>query len=318
EKVNLIPVQRLLPVPPVERRQEGWHYPSNDPPEMLHLQQVHTHGSMPALTNTRNQGLSPGSATFNTGSVTDPVFLSQQRELMESFTGTRTPTRPRVGSFPSTDNTITPEFTEHMLSSARELSSLCDMLTETLISLNVEEDPTTNPVVKDMMGDVKKRKDALGNFVGMLGQNHMETLARLTETVDSVDRCLWLYDKTINSHNEWKAIQESLVTSNIHEQRAMADDEAYDEASLAARYAGSLSSVSALASTSKVHSDTLRTVRSTESYSSAYAGSPRPLPNLNMSSKARGKMPDMTMPNNADGYFGPDSAYGSGERSDNY
>ncbi|KAJ1803322.1 hypothetical protein LPJ77_005309, partial [Coemansia sp. RSA 2523] len=123
EKVNLIPVQRLLPVPPVERRQEGWHYPSNDPPEMLHLQQVHTHGSMPALTNTRNQGLSPGSATFNTGSVTDPVFLSQQRELMESFTGTRTPTRPRVGSFPSTDNTITPEFTEHMLSSARELSS---------------------------------------------------------------------------------------------------------------------------------------------------------------------------------------------------
>ncbi|KAJ2247941.1 hypothetical protein GGH97_001932 [Coemansia sp. RSA 475] len=106
--------------------------------------------------------------------------------------------------------------------------------------------------------------------------------------------------------------------SNIHEQRAMADDEAYDAASLAARYAGSLSSVSALASTSKVHSDTLRTVRSTESYSSAYAGSPRPLPNLNMSSKARGKMPDMTMPNNADGYFGPDSAYGSGERSDNY
>ncbi|KAJ2562640.1 hypothetical protein GGH12_003092 [Coemansia sp. RSA 1822] len=318
EKVNLLPVQRLLPVPPVEWRQEGWHYPPQDPPEMSHVHQVQTHGSMPALTNSRNQALSPGSATFNTGPATDPVFLSQQRELMESFNGTRTPARPRVGSFPSTDNAITPEFTEHMLSSARELSSLCDMLTETLISLNVEEDPSTNPVVKDLMGDVKKRKDALGNFVGMLGQNHMDVLARLTETVDSVDRCLWLYDKTINSHNEWKAIQESLVTSNIHEQRAMADDDAYDAASLAARYAASVSSVSALASTSKVHSDTLRTVQSTGSYSSAYAGSPRPLPNPNMSSKARGKMPDMTMPNNANGYFGSDSAYGSGERSDNY
>ncbi|KAJ2821484.1 hypothetical protein IWW50_004620 [Coemansia erecta] len=330
EKVNLRPVARLLPTPPVTWQQEGWQYPDLDPPDMFHSPQVQTHGSMPMLANARSHMRSPNSATFNAGAINDPVFLSQQRELMDSF-NTRTTTRTH-GSANSHhaehDNAITPEFIEHMLRSARELASLCDMLTDTLISLNIEEDPSTNSVVNDMMGDVKNRKDALGNFVGMLGQDHMDTLAKLTETTDSVERCLWLYDKTLNSHNEWKAIQESLTTSNIHEQRAMAvsDGPSYESVGYSnpfspdtthARFMTSSSTISALASTSKVHSDSSVSARNNSgSNSQAYVGSPRPLPNPNMSSKARGKMPDMSIPETTEGYFGPDSSYGgSGERS---
>ncbi|KAJ2842617.1 hypothetical protein IWW36_005840 [Coemansia brasiliensis] len=306
-KLNWRPLERLLPDPPVKRRQEGWHYPKLPPSNTLMTQQIQTHGSMPALTDSRGGPMmSPGSISYNANSINDAAFLSQQRELMNSF-NSRISARPRA-SFDGNDNAITPEFTKHMLNSAQELSSLSDMLTETLISLNIEEDPTTNSVVTDMLNDIKKRKEALLNFVSMLGQDQMETLTKLTQTKDNVDRCLWLYEKTINSHNEWKAIQESLETSNIHDQRRMASADDVHNTNYADiqrsvdRYPGSSSSASAIASTSKVYSgessSSTRNIHS--SFSKPYTSpeSLRPVPTPGMSSKARGKMPDLSLPDN--------------------
>ncbi|KAJ2161214.1 hypothetical protein GGF46_001642 [Coemansia sp. RSA 552] len=216
DKINLRPVVRLLPVPPHTIEQAGWQYPA-----ITTCPQVQAHGSMPVLgSHYGHNARSPlETTTFDASSVVDPVFLSQQQELMNTYNSQRGSTRsahhPRSGSFQSDGNAnpMTAEFIAHMVQSAQELGTLCDMLTETLISLNVEEDPTRNSVVVDMLGDIKKRREALHNFVGMLGSDNMDTLTKLTETADSVDRCLWLYDKTINSHNEWKAIQESLLES---------------------------------------------------------------------------------------------------------
>ncbi|KAJ2456156.1 hypothetical protein EV183_000082 [Coemansia sp. RSA 2336] len=283
-KLNWRPSERLLPDPPVKWKQEGWHYPKLSPSP----QQIQTHGSMPALTDSRGGPMmSPGSISYNASSINDAAFLSQQRELMNSF-NSRSSARPRASL---EDNAITPEFTKHMLNSAQELSSLSDMLTETLVSLNIEEDPSTNSVVTDMLSDIKKRKEALLNFVSMLGQDQMETLATLTQTRDNVDRCLWLYEKTINSHNEWKAIQESLETSNVHEQRRMAsvdDVHANYTQRTIDRYPAS---ASAIASTSKVHGDLSRNTHVTKPYAS-----PESQPAPGMSSKARGKMPDLSLP----------------------
>ncbi|KAJ2778243.1 hypothetical protein H4R18_004719 [Coemansia javaensis] len=237
EKINLRPVARLLPSPPHVQEQKGWHYPGPLPPTPQ--ASLHSHGSTPVLPARPDPFLlqpqaprqqqsyhgprpPPLSATLTD---LDPVFLSQQQELINSFNNHhhhhhRSPgshvqwQRPlSARSADGAANLITPEFMAHMEDSARELVSLCGMLTETLVSLNVSEDPGENSVVADMMSDIKRRKEAQINFVGMLGSDHIDTLAKLTEATDRVDRCLWLYDKTLNSHNEWKAIQESLETS---------------------------------------------------------------------------------------------------------
>ncbi|PIA19695.1 hypothetical protein COEREDRAFT_78993 [Coemansia reversa NRRL 1564] len=217
EKINLRPIARLMPTPPYTLKQDGWRYPESDSVSTGHNiyreGDIQAHGSMPTLTPHGHPHGQMISATFNPSTSMDPVFLSQQRELMNLYSGNNT-TRSHYSSDQPADGTdsngITSEFITHMEESSRELGSLCDMLTETLISLNVEEDPSTNSVVKDMMSDTRKRKDALTNFIGMLGSDHMDTLSKLTETIDTVDRCMWLYDKTLNSHNEWKAIQQSL------------------------------------------------------------------------------------------------------------
>ncbi|KAJ2314746.1 hypothetical protein IWW52_004202 [Coemansia sp. RSA 2704] len=317
EKINLRPVARLLPAPPVTWEQQGWQYPALDPPDHSAPRAVQAHGSMPQLPGSRPPAPAAASATFNANSITDPVFLSQQRQLIDSFNSNHP--RARSHSFRSDHDKITPEFTDHMLKSAQELSSLCDMLTDTLISLNVDEDPRANSVCTDMLADIKNRKDALANFVGMLGQDHIDTLTRLTQTNDCVDRCMWLYDRTINAHNEWKAIQESLALSSVRDphppqlQHPQAGDDAFS--SVATRpLPSSSSSVSAVASTSKVFSCESLSVRN-HSHSNAFAGSRGPS-TAGMSSKARGKMPDLSMPDDEGAFRGPDSAYGgSGERS---
>ncbi|KAJ2805878.1 hypothetical protein H4R20_001916 [Coemansia guatemalensis] len=363
EKINLRPVARLVPTPPYTLQQDGWHYPeSGDTPAGQSIYRegdIQAHGSMPTLTphhpHTHGQ---MGSATFNPSASVDPVFLSQQRELMKLYAGNNSSSR---GHHPSSrrptdgtdSNSITPEFITHMEESARELGSLCDMLTETLISLNVEEDPSSNSVVKDMMSDIKKRKDALINFIGMLGSEHMDTLSKLTETIDSVDRCMWLYDKTLNSHNEWRAIQQSLEDASTmdhpsraigangshlksyspaHSSLSVGAQQAESSQSAARLMAAASSSASAIASTSKIRSasgncggstssisgtgESQSAQRTSEGAYSGTAGPSRGSPAKVMSSKARGKMAETSQGGNGpdQDYFGADSAYGgSGE-----
>ncbi|KAJ2007971.1 hypothetical protein H4R26_000479 [Coemansia thaxteri] len=230
EAINLRPSASLLRAPPIVREQATWSYPMAVTPNSP-LGPYNPHGGL----HQQQQAPPPSMqrpSTFSSAPPTDSVFLSQQQELISSqnaglyasHAGVRTRNRP--SSFRSASgqepSDLAPEFIAHMETSAQELQSLCDILTETLISLNVEEDPSENPVVGDMVAGVKNRKAAVLNFIGMLNTSHEALLAKLTKVTDCVDRCLWLQDKTINSHNEWKAIQESLRTSAAEEARTRA------------------------------------------------------------------------------------------------
>ncbi|KAJ2465411.1 hypothetical protein GGI03_002684, partial [Coemansia sp. RSA 2337] len=210
ESINLRPSASLLRAPPTVREQAGWSYPMAITPNSPLGVAFNAQGNM---------FLPP-----NAAASLDPVFLSQQRELANS----RDPSSFIRGSAngPEANNDLGPEFITHMQTSALELKSLCDILTETLISLSVEEDPNENLVVGDMVAGVKHRKTAVLNFIGMLTASDEAMLSTLTEVADRVDRCLWLHDKTVNSHNEWKAIQESLKTSAAEEARMRAVNDA--------------------------------------------------------------------------------------------
>ncbi|KAJ2626048.1 hypothetical protein GGI25_002186 [Coemansia spiralis] len=251
EKTGLSPLWQLLPIPPVSYEQAGWPYPppnnantaSNPNTSHYNCSQLpagpQAQGSISLVTlphstdnHQQQQPYHPGA--FENASM-DPVFLSQQRELMKSLNSN--PHNDSNTAFGNESVEVAPEFIAHMLSSSSELTSMCDILTETLIALNVEEDPSENAIVTDMVDEVKERKSSLANFISMLGPNHVDIISKLTETSDRVDRCQWLFDKTQNSHNEWKAIQESLKTSaaeGLH--RIVIEDESGGSSSSAAIY----------------------------------------------------------------------------------
>ncbi|KAJ2712153.1 hypothetical protein H4R19_002905, partial [Coemansia spiralis] len=296
----------------------------------------------------------------------DSVFLSQQHELMNTYASRSSlQSHSHAASVRSADGgpgALTPEFMAHMEKTAQELVSLCDMLTETLISLNVGEDPSANGVVNDMMADIKRRKHAHVNFVGMLGSDHIDTLTKLSAATDSVDRCTWLYEKTVNSHNEWRAIQESLqssaasrpavVASLGHEPAPFGGSDQPESSRSVARLlaissaAAGPSSPPAMSPTSQAHLGRASSGGGTSSRSnstssgpssaaeptllqrvseSGHMGAPQQQqqgsvrsqsPAHGMSSKARGKLADTSLPGDPEqGFLGPDSAYGgSGER----
>ncbi|KAJ2581615.1 hypothetical protein GGH95_001986, partial [Coemansia sp. RSA 1836] len=328
ETINLRPSASLLRAPPTVREQAGWPYPMTITP----------HSPLGIAYNVQGNMFLPQNAVPRQQPTMDPVFLSQQRELANPQTadsGARPRDRAPNGQ-ESSD--LAPEFIAHMEKSAQELRSLCDILTETLVSLNVEEDPSENLVVGDMVAGVKNRKAALLNFISMLNASHEALLSTLTEVADCADRCLWLYDKTINSHNEWKAIQESLKTSAAEDARMRAVNSALrpyaeqcqPESSMsAARLYAAASSAAANGSSDAVGGSDknsrevpIATSASNTSYSDDLynSRSASHVPSTQgMSSKAKGKMADI--PSNtgsADwdnhgsdhGAYG-DSAYGS-------
>ncbi|KAJ2384419.1 hypothetical protein GGI05_005014 [Coemansia sp. RSA 2603] len=240
-----------------------------------------------------------------------------------------------------------------MDTSVQELRSICDMLTENLISLNIEEDPSTNSVVQDMCGEIKRRKASVFNFINILGSESEVMMMKLTDVVDRADKCIWLYDKTLSAHEEWKAIQESLKTSAAEEARMNAlegtvrsigstrsfanlSGELHAESSKAtamllaaagspAHMASSAATAAGVSSLSNVISEPLKSASvevsdytpgnsgSPVSYTTA-AGSRAPL-----SSKARGKMaedPSNPVTNSDDwDYHRDDSAYGGSTES---
>ncbi|KAJ2890344.1 hypothetical protein GGI21_006200, partial [Coemansia aciculifera] len=199
EAINLRPSASLLRAPPTVREQAGWPYPMAVTP----------FSPLGVAYNAQSNMFLPPNATpphhhYQQQAPVDSVFLSQQRELANSGARPRdhSPSLGRLAmTGPDTSSDVSPEFIAHMEKSAQELRSLCDMLTETLVSLNVEEDPSQNLVVGDMIAGVKDRKVALLNFIGMLNASHEAMLSTLTEVGDRADRCLWLYDKTMNSHD---------------------------------------------------------------------------------------------------------------------
>ncbi|KAJ2551761.1 hypothetical protein EV175_003573 [Coemansia sp. RSA 1933] len=228
EMTNLKPVWQLLPIPPFTQEQKDWTYPPQNPPAPTSAPSHTTpneyypnQAQLPniphyAQSNIPMVSIPQGNSNpyqqqqrqfqpYDPNGAVDPIFLSQQQALMDSM---------RMARNASEDNTTTsPEFIEHMITSTEEVTSMCDMLTETLTALDVEEDPTQNAIVTDMVDEVQKRKASLINFIEMLGPEDVDVLSKLTAATDRVDQCRWVFDKVQNAHNEWKAIQESLKTS---------------------------------------------------------------------------------------------------------
>ncbi|KAJ1948028.1 hypothetical protein EC988_005339, partial [Linderina pennispora] len=147
---------------------------------------------------------------------TDPVVAAQQQAILEAQQRSTAPNDAVLPPYerPSSRDRIvlSYNFLQHMETSAQELKSLCDMLTETLISINVEEDPRANAIISEMMKDMDQKKSAVANFVTMLPEDRVDLLQLLTSAGDEVGRVHWLFDNTLQAHNEWRAIQESLKT----------------------------------------------------------------------------------------------------------
>ncbi|KAJ1641881.1 hypothetical protein LPJ64_006214, partial [Coemansia asiatica] len=250
-KFGLRPQGRLLPDPPFTRGQEDWPYPTTRPESQQQQQasqqeqfsRSQIFANVPSMWDIRSLGRPASQETTaakagTANSTASGPDISQKRSFLSSLRSSPQPTRPAISapsapsapSVPSapsaarSESQLTPEFVAHIERSVNELVSICDMLTETLISLNVEEDPSENAVVQDMTGEVKQRKTALFNFMSMLGSDAEATMIKLTSASDCADKCLWLYNKTLNSHNEWKTIQESLKTSAAQEARSQALD----------------------------------------------------------------------------------------------
>ncbi|KAJ2745095.1 hypothetical protein GGI20_002428 [Coemansia sp. BCRC 34301] len=336
EAINLRPSASLLRAPPTVREQGGWPYPMAITP----------HSPLGVAYNAQGNMFLPANSVYRQQPTMDPVFLSQQRELTNSRT-IDPGARPRDHSAPVSRSAIgpessdlAPEFIAHMEKSAQELRSLCDILTETLVSLDVEEDPSENLVVGDMVAGVKNRKVALLNFIGMLSASHEAMLSTLTEVADCADRCLWLYDKTINSHNEWKAIQESLKTSAAEEARKRAVSSALrphaeqyqpESSTSAARLYAAASSAAISGSSSDGIGGMDKNSRevpiaasaSNTSYSDDFCNnrSASYVPSTQgMSSKAKGKMPDIpanTGSSDWDSRDGDHGAYGDSAYASN-
>ncbi|KAJ2827924.1 hypothetical protein FBU31_003047, partial [Coemansia sp. 'formosensis'] len=316
EAINLRPTASLLRVPPTVREQAGWTYPMAIAPN----------SPLGAAFNVQGGMVLPPNSSM------DPVFLSQQRELANSqTTGTGARQRNRASSFRSANgqeaNDLAPEFIAHMNTSAQELKSLCDMLTETLTSLNVDEDPNENLVVRDMVAGVKHRKTAVLNFIGMLTASDEAMLSTLTEVADRVDRCLWLHDKTINSHDEWKAIQESLKTSAAEEARMRAVNNALrpfveecqpESSTTAARLYAAVSGASDGGGGGSSSANNSREASAPIGGSTSYSDdlnnsrSASHMPSMQgMSSKAKGKMAETSSNADPSDWDHQDSGYGA-------
>ncbi|KAJ1955955.1 hypothetical protein EC988_001596 [Linderina pennispora] len=182
ERVQMQPKQNALPRPAVTHEQEGWTYPqvrtpseANFPPDVLAR----------ALEN-------PG-----------PLVEQQQREAIEeALPEDKSQLQERI--------VLTDTLIKHMEGSAQELQSLCSMLTENLVALNVEEDPRSNAIVSELMKDVDERSATINNYMGMLGdEDRVEILAKLSASIDEASRVHWLVDNSVAAHKEWRATQES-------------------------------------------------------------------------------------------------------------
>lgn len=256
QDTKMKPHGATLPMPSVFRKQEGWVYPKSrsqgdtrlhhqqqreiSPVQHsanYHFQQPYTYGrpSVDNLVTDPTQTYPPSGTKYSAGpthlptfarnnTITnneDPVVLSQYRELRRSNNPfEKSPRHSNNGG----GNELSDEFVAHMETSVKELQALCDMLTDTLSSLDVWEDPSKNSVVIDTAKDIKDRKDSLHNFLGLAASERHEVLfKRITAMTDVVDRTLDLYGKAVDSHNEWKGIQESLRTSAAEDQRMFQD-----------------------------------------------------------------------------------------------
>ncbi|KAJ1933270.1 hypothetical protein FBU59_006085, partial [Linderina macrospora] len=146
----------------------------------------------------------------------DPVVAAQQQAIYEAQQLSMAPNDAMLPPYerPSSRDRIvlSYDFLQHMETSGQELKSLCDMLTETLISINVEEDPRGNAIISEMMKDMDQKKSAVTNFITMLSDDRVDLARLLTSASDEADRVHWLFDNTLQAHNEWRAIQESLKT----------------------------------------------------------------------------------------------------------
>ncbi|ORX74754.1 hypothetical protein DL89DRAFT_22307 [Linderina pennispora] len=269
ERSSLTPTIGLLPRPAITLRQEGWKYPPKRP------------------------GLVPTGHTFDFGQYS-PNYMPQpypSPQLMQS--PNHIPPRPYPSPQLMQFAPSPPTSPHQPRQFASELKSLCDMLTETLISINVEEDPRANAIISEMMKDMDQKKSAVANFVTMLSEDRVDLLQLLTSAGDEVGRVHWLFDNTLQAHNEWRAIQESLKTQ-------AAEDAVLNSIASSSKVTGKLIEAMAAASSTAVDGElgqgsaaggaSSRTVPQSRSDEMIYSVDDSAPPMMRMSSKARGKM----------------------------
>ncbi|KAJ2901086.1 hypothetical protein IWW38_000051 [Coemansia aciculifera] len=168
---------------------------------------------------------------------------------------------------------------------AQELTSLGGMLIDNLVALAIDEDPRTNKVVQDMLGEVNRLNSLIANYISTsLTSQHAQTTRRLKLATDETKRCHWVYRDSVAAFDEWEAYRQQEYATRVTDKRlSMAQG---------SRNLNGNGGDSAKPESSKIASSRPLSVTCVVPSEPV----PAPVPLERISTKARGKMPETTLP----------------------
>ncbi|KAJ2734761.1 hypothetical protein IW152_002084 [Coemansia sp. BCRC 34962] len=249
----------LLLTPHNVRRQQGWPYPPLERTDDLHsFMYVTPKNKKTQGSHSRNGSRNP---RHSVGVFSDQVS-GQSRS-----------------SRASKQMEPTSEQLEKMNNSAQELTSLGGMLIDNLVTLPIDENPQTNKVIQDMLKEMNRLNSLVASHILSLTGEHVQTTRRLKLATDETKRCNWVYKDSISAYEEWKYRQHDYVAlSNNRLSMALSAGGGAGSSSLAPMQTAPI------------------TKQEIPALEPVPAPAPAPVPLERISTKAKGKMPDLAPP----------------------
>ncbi|KAI9505877.1 hypothetical protein BX070DRAFT_250747 [Coemansia spiralis] len=99
---------------------------------------------------------------------------------------------------PHSPQEATPELLGRMDSCSQELTALSSMLIENLASLPVDEDPRNNDIVRDMMREVDRLYEIVSNYILVLSHAHDDVAGKLDAAIEEARRGQWMFRDAVN------------------------------------------------------------------------------------------------------------------------
>ncbi|KAJ1723549.1 hypothetical protein LPJ53_002118 [Coemansia erecta] len=92
---------------------------------------------------------------------------------------------------------------ERMLQAAQELLATSSMIIDNLVALPLDDDPRTNPVIRELMASMGHLHRACVSDIART----MDTQAtrRLKQSIDEAKRCQWIYNDSVRAYEVWRA-----------------------------------------------------------------------------------------------------------------
>ncbi|KAJ2479487.1 hypothetical protein EV174_004009 [Coemansia sp. RSA 2320] len=272
----------LPPTPPRMRIQAEWPYPTSEPDDESRIFMYTT----PVV----------GKAQSGTASRSRSSSAEAQRPHMNGASSGRVSAQSSAPhSSGPTDLPV--DQLERMDNCAQELTSLGGMLIDNLVTLPIDEDPQTNKVIQDTLKEVNRLNSIVANYISALTSEHTLTTRRLKLATDETKRCHWVYKDSVAAFTEWsyRQLDYAAKTSN---RLSMALPSSAAGSSLSAQPRQQQQAAKAMQST--VAGAALATPPSSEEMAPSIlrnaVESLAPPALARVSTKAKGKMPDMGPP----------------------